>query len=111
MVQQIVATSPQPTYQIEQGCPHPVGATPDANGVNFSIYADRATAVSLLLFRECLDPQPFLTIELDLAVTLMVSGIVAMPWDRAIMSRPPCAALSLIHPTMIGKAIVPSSIA
>lgn len=65
MVQQMVTPSPRPTYQTEQGHPHPEGATPDANGINFSIYADRATAVWLLLFNRCEDEQPSQTIELD----------------------------------------------
>jgi isoamylase len=66
MVQQAtVVARPIPTHQLERGCPHPQGATPDANGVNFSLFADRATAVSLLLFSQCGDEQPTLTIELD----------------------------------------------
>lgn len=53
------------TYRIETGRPHPLGATPDAEGVNFSLYAERATAVELLLFRHCDDRTPIQTIPLD----------------------------------------------
>jgi isoamylase len=66
MVQQAtVVTRPIPTYQADQGRPHPLGTTPDTNGINFSVFADRATAVSLLLFNRCEDEQPTQTIELD----------------------------------------------
>lgn len=37
-------------YQVEVGCPHPLGATPDKEGVNFSIFSEGATSVELLLF-------------------------------------------------------------
>lgn len=53
------------SYQIEQGRYHPLGATPDAEGVNFSVFAEHATSVQLLLFREHADPEPMLTIQLD----------------------------------------------
>ncbi len=54
-----------PTYQIEVGRSHPLGATPDEQGVNFSVYSDRATAVRLLLFDDHDDPEPIQEIELD----------------------------------------------
>lgn len=60
-----VVATPIPIYQAERGRSHPQGATPDANGVNFSIFSDRATAVSLLLFNQANDEQPSQTIELD----------------------------------------------
>ncbi|MBE3559027.1 MAG: glycogen debranching protein GlgX [Ktedonobacteraceae bacterium] len=53
-------------YHIEPGHPHPLGATPDANGVNFSLFADRATAVTLLLFAHGTDREPILAVPLDL---------------------------------------------
>src|SRR5579863_2754334 len=52
-------------YQIECGRSHPLGAIPDANGVNFSVFADRATAVELLLFKNHESLTPFMTISLD----------------------------------------------
>ena len=52
-------------YQTEAGRAHPLGAIPDASGVNFSVYGDRATAVELLLFNEHDDIEPFMTIRLD----------------------------------------------
>ncbi len=51
--------------QDNQPSNHPLGATPDENGVNFSIFAERATSVELLLFDEHDDPEPIQTIQLD----------------------------------------------
>lgn len=53
------------TFQIEPGSSHPLGALPDAQGVNFSVFADRATGVELLLFNESEDPEPIFTVQLD----------------------------------------------
>jgi isoamylase len=53
------------TYRSEAGCVHPLGAVPDEQGVNFSVFADRATAVELLLFDEYNDPEPVQAIQLD----------------------------------------------
>ena len=47
---------PQPSTQPGSACP--IGATPMAGGVNFSVYADKAEAVELLLFDGVDDPQP-----------------------------------------------------
>jgi glycogen operon protein len=55
-------------YQVEPGQAHPLGATPDANGVNFSVFAQEATAVELLLFAEHDDVHPAQIIALDPAV-------------------------------------------
>jgi isoamylase len=52
-------------YQVEQGRPHPLGATPDAEGVNFSIYADRAKSIEILLFNSLDDVEPVFTLLLD----------------------------------------------
>jgi len=46
------------------GKPHPLGATPDADGVHFTLYSHHATAVQLLLFRKPGDPAPTITIDL-----------------------------------------------
>ncbi len=54
-----------PLLEIERGNSHPQGATPDAHGVNFSVFADRATSVELLLFNGHEDRQPYKTISLD----------------------------------------------
>src|SRR5690348_8474545 len=35
---------------VQSGLPYPLGATPDERGTNFSVYANRADAVELLLF-------------------------------------------------------------
>lgn len=52
-------------YPIEPGTAHPLGAVPDAYGVNFAIIAAHATDAQLLLFDQHDDPEPFQTIPLD----------------------------------------------
>src|SRR5205823_8082761 len=52
-------------YRVEAGRAHPLGAVPDAEGVNFSIYSEGATAVTLLLFSVHDSPDPIQVIELD----------------------------------------------
>ena len=52
-------------YPIMSGRPHPLGATPDMDGVNFSIFSFSANRITLLLFEKPDDPAPFQTIELD----------------------------------------------
>ena len=52
-------------FRIEVGRPHPLGAVPDAGGVNFSVYAADANAVTLLLFDAWDSPVPIEVIELD----------------------------------------------
>ncbi|MGD0442752.1 MAG: glycogen debranching protein GlgX [Edaphobacter sp.] len=51
-------------FQTEDGAPHPLGATIQANGVNFSLFSSSATGVELLLFDECDSPQALQTIPL-----------------------------------------------
>ncbi len=53
------------TYKAEPGRSHPLGAIPDADGVNFSIYSDQATGVELLIFDAHDDLDPVQTIHLD----------------------------------------------
>ena len=50
---------------IEPGRTHPLGATPDREGVNFSLFSEHATSVELLIFERPDDPQPSQTIKLD----------------------------------------------
>lgn len=52
-------------YQLEPGCQHPLGATPDQDGVNFSIFSEHSTFVELLLFDNHDDLEPTQVIELD----------------------------------------------
>ncbi|KYC40880.1 glycogen debranching enzyme [Scytonema hofmannii PCC 7110] len=52
-------------YQVEVGRTHPLGATPCINGVNFSIFAEHATSVELLLFEKPNDLEPIQIIKLD----------------------------------------------
>ncbi len=53
------------TYQVDRGKAHPLGATVDRNGVNFSLFSEHATAVELLLFDKCDALEPFQIIKLD----------------------------------------------
>jgi glycogen operon protein len=52
-------------YRTAPGRPHPLGATPNGHGVNFSIFAEHASTVELLLFEQHDDPYPFQIIRLD----------------------------------------------
>jgi glycogen operon protein len=52
-------------FQVEKGRPHPLGATPDKNGVNFSVFSENATGVELLLFDKHDHPEPVQVITLD----------------------------------------------
>ena len=54
-----------PMYQIEAGKSVPLGATPDANGVNFSLFSEQAISVELLLFAEQTSLEPMQIIPLD----------------------------------------------
>jgi len=56
------------TLLADAGTPHPVGATPDDAGVNFSLFSANATGVELLLFDQHDAPEPFQTIALDPSV-------------------------------------------
>ena len=55
----------QATYIIEKGRPHPLGATVQPEGVNFSVFSEHATGIELLLFDAHDSPQPFQVIGLD----------------------------------------------
>jgi len=61
-VGQPVKTAPLP---VEPGCRHPLGATPSADGVNFSLASSGATGVELLLFAAPDSLLPFQTIRFD----------------------------------------------
>lgn len=50
---------------IEKGSPHPLGATPDSLGVNFSVFSENATGIELLLFKKATDKKPYFSIKLD----------------------------------------------
>jgi len=52
-------------YQIRTGSRYPMGATPLADGVNFSIYCRHATHVELLLFTAADSHEPFQIIPLE----------------------------------------------
>jgi glycogen operon protein len=60
---------PAPTYRVdsrvERGRSHPLGATPDADGINFAIFAEHATGMELLIFDRHTATEPVLAITLD----------------------------------------------
>ena len=61
----MATTAPPVSFAAEKGSPHPLGATPSPDGVNFSLFSENATGVELLLFSTHDAPQPFQTISLD----------------------------------------------
>jgi glycogen operon protein len=52
-------------HSIEPGTRYPFGATPDGNGVNFSIFSRHAASAELLLFDRPESPEPYQVIRLD----------------------------------------------
>lgn len=60
-----VALPEETHFEVEAGRSHPLGATPDAGGVNFSVFSDLATDVELLLFDTHDALKPVQTIHLD----------------------------------------------
>ena len=58
-------TIPLAPFQTEPGRPHPLGATVDKDGVNFSVFSRNATSVELLLFHEHDDVEPIQIIKLE----------------------------------------------
>jgi len=54
-----------PTFDLEPGSAHPPGATTRPDGVNFSMFSEAATEVTLLLFDHWSATEPAQTIRLD----------------------------------------------
>ncbi len=52
-------------YETLPGRRYPPGATPDADGVNFSVFSRYATSVELLLYQQADSPGPFQIISLN----------------------------------------------
>jgi isoamylase len=52
-------------YAVGKGHPHPLGATVQPEGVNFSVFSEHATGVELLLFEAHDSPRPLQVITLD----------------------------------------------
>ena len=44
--------APMPDSRISEGLPHPLGATPDGDGVNFAVFSAHATRVEVCIFDE-----------------------------------------------------------
>jgi glycogen operon protein len=57
--------APTRRFTTRPGRPHPLGATPDANGTNFAVFSQHATSVQLLIFERHDSPKPVKTIQLD----------------------------------------------
>ena len=53
------------TISFTPGHSHPIGATVSSDGVNFSVYANQAAAIELLLFKSADDWHPAEVIQLD----------------------------------------------
>ena len=58
----------QERLAVGAGRSQPLGATPDAEGVNFSVYSEHATSVELLLFESAGAPHPAHVVVLDPAI-------------------------------------------
>ncbi|GAA2708250.1 glycogen debranching protein GlgX [Actinoplanes palleronii] len=56
---------PHTTGAPEPGRNHPLGATPDDDGVNFAFFSEQATGVQLLIFERAGDAEPVQTVTLD----------------------------------------------
>jgi len=56
---------PHAPFPVEAGTAHPLGATPSAAGVNFSLFSSNATGVDLLLFSAHDSLEPFQTVRFD----------------------------------------------
>ena len=61
----MAATTVQTAPNVEPGSPHPLGATPGPEGVNFSLFSGNATGVELLLFDRHDAPAPSQVIQFD----------------------------------------------
>jgi isoamylase len=61
----IAEHAPARRFTVRPGRPHPLGATPDAEGTNFALFTRHATSVELLLFDRHDSPRPVKTIKLD----------------------------------------------
>jgi glycogen operon protein len=58
-------SAPPAPFSVERGSPHPPGAHPLPEGVNFTLASGNATGVELLLFASHDAPQPFQVIRFD----------------------------------------------
>lgn len=61
----MVPADSEPALQVEKGSPHPLGAIPNQDGVNFSLFSENAASIELLLFKRHDAPGPFQVIQLD----------------------------------------------
>ncbi|MFD0998588.1 glycogen debranching protein GlgX [Ohtaekwangia kribbensis] len=54
-----------PKIKSYPGSPYPLGATWDGSGVNFALYADKATGVELCLFKSTTDEKEFVKLKMN----------------------------------------------
>ena len=59
------ADAGRPPHRVERGASHPLGARPDAEGVNFAVFSEHATGMQLLLFERHDSPAPYQIITFD----------------------------------------------
>lgn len=52
-------------FKLKIGKAHPLGATPDKFGVNFSLFSENATTIQLLIFKDSNDPEPVAAFDLN----------------------------------------------
>ncbi len=64
-LQQELQFQPGKSYPLGSTIHFPLGATPHADGVNFSIFSKHSTSAELLLFNDIKDTQPSRVIKLD----------------------------------------------
>ncbi|MEU4561144.1 glycogen debranching protein GlgX [Actinoplanes sp. NPDC023936] len=55
----------RPPCPVERGSSHPLGAHPDAGGINFAVFSEHAVAMQLLLFERHDSPAPYQIVTLD----------------------------------------------
>ncbi|MFN8621788.1 MAG: glycogen debranching protein GlgX [Chloroflexota bacterium] len=63
-----MTTETETRYTLGEGTAHPLGATPDAEGVNFAVFSRHGTSVELLLFADHDAVEPEATFTLDPAI-------------------------------------------
>ena len=89
-------------YAVGKGHPHPLGATVQPEGVNFSLFSEHATGVELLLFEAHDPPQPLQVVSLHLHVNGQMPNFVVDRVQNALNDRG--KALKGAHVHILGVA-------
>ena len=61
----VLQTTSAGPFETAPGQPHPLGATVDKGGVNFSVFSRHATSIELLLFDQHDDVKPIQIVKLE----------------------------------------------